>query len=78
MLLVPENGLWPSLITMKTYNQQLLLCQALAPRKGEKSNCGDGKAEGTGGGGMVEGEGKLRAGVWGRRRWEWELVKGRR
>lgn len=26
---------------------------------------------------MVEGEGKLRAGVWGRR-WEWELVQGRR
>lgn len=43
LLSVPENGLWPSLITMKTYNQQLLLCQVLALRKKENQTAERGK-----------------------------------
>lgn len=67
MLLVPANGLWPSLITMKTYNQGLL-CQALALREQEKSNSGKGRAESTGGEGMAAGEGNFRVPVWGRKK----------
>lgn len=62
LLLVPANGLWPSLITMKTYNQGLL-CQALALREEEKSNSGKGRAESTGGEGMAAGEGNFRVPV---------------
>lgn len=85
MLLVPANGLWPSLITMKTYNQGLL-CQELALRKEEKSSSGKGRAESTGGEGWQRervilefqfGVGKLESGSWceGEGRNGWEEIK---
>lgn len=67
MLLVPANGLWPSLITMKTYNQGLL-CQGLALRKEEKSNSGKGRAESSGGEGIEARESNFRVAVWGRKK----------